>query len=165
MKHNIHICCDRLDLEPMSEEDSEKYRKLRNREENRCFFFDKEVITVEQQRDWYKRYCQSEDDRMFSIFEQGLFVGGIGIYNIDFAKEEAEIGRVIIDRKIASGKGYATEAIIGLSKVAFEMGIKRLFAIIYNDNIASIKSFLKAGFCYENVDDKIVTLSYSTCET
>lgn len=156
MKHNFSLECDHIVLMPMDEESSEEYRKLRNREDNQKFFFHSAVIEKEQQIRWFYNYLKRENEYMFAVFlkEKMKFVGGIGIYDIDIIKKTAEIGRIIIDRRLASGKGYGTETIRGIVDIfQNQLKLKEMYAFIYTTNIASIKSFLRAGFIRDTEND------------
>lgn len=149
MKHDYSIECGHIILVPMDEQTSEQYRKLRNREDNRNFFFNSAVIEKEQQERWFQNYLNKQSECMFAVFlkEKMEFVGGIGIYDIDLSQKTAEIGRIIIDRNLAAGKGYGTEAIKGICNIAQDkLILKEVYAYIYSSNIASIKTFFKAGF-------------------
>lgn len=149
MKHDYSIECDHIILMPMSLQTSELYRQLRNREDNREFFFNSTIIEREQQEAWFQNYLKKETEYMFSVVHKltGSFIGGIGIYDIDSSKRTAEIGRIIIDKELAAGKGYGTEAINGLAEISQnKLNLNKVYAYIYGTNIASIKAFLKAGF-------------------
>lgn len=149
MKHSYSITGENIILVPMNENSSELYRRLRNREDNRNFFFNSDIISSEQQTKWFQNYLEKETEYMFSVLlkEDETFIGGIGIYDIDRLGGKAEIGRIIIDRNLAGGKGYGTEAIKGVTCIAERfLNMKELYAYIYTANTASIKSFLHAGF-------------------
>lgn len=153
MQHNYSFDGEHIILRPMNESTSELYRVLRNREDNREFFFHSTIIEKEQQVKWFNNYLLKEDEYMFSILfpENYKFVGAIGIYNINQIKKTAEIGRIIIDRYIGGGKGYGTEAINCVSDIARRrLGTQELYAYIYSSNTASVKAFLKADFLVEN---------------
>lgn len=155
MKHNYSFTGENIVLIPMDENFSESYRKLRNREDNRNFFFNSAEISSEQQAKWFRGYLEKETEFMFSIFlkDRETFIGGIGIYDIDRSAGKAEIGRIIVDRNLAGGKGYGAEAIKGITCVAENsLGMKELYAYIYATNQASIRSFLRAGFCKCDTD-------------
>ena len=152
MKHNYKRKSGNLLLLPMSVEDSESYRILRNQNENRARFFNTSVISKEQQLKWYDSYLANDSELMFSIFENGIFIGGVGIYDINIISKSAEIGRIIIDKSIAGGKGYASVVIKELCEIARSLGINILYANIKSDNIASIKSFSNAGFHVSHKD-------------
>lgn len=149
MKHDYTIEMEHIILSPMDIDTSEAYRVLRNREDNRDFFFHSALISKDQQESWFCRYLQKESECMFAVRlkESGTFLGGIGIYNIDSNNASAEVGRIIIDRNLAGGKGYGTEAIKGVLEVSRNyLRLKEIYAFIYSENAASRKAFLRAGF-------------------
>ncbi|SDB63064.1 GNAT family N-acetyltransferase [Butyrivibrio sp. INlla16] len=158
MKHTYCLENEKICIRPMSPEDSEKYRVLRNRKDNIGFFFSGTEITSDQQAAWYTRYLADETQYMFSIYEtdSDQFIGGIGIYDIDEIKGQAEVGRIIVDKELAAGKHYGAEAIKLIEKMARdEIGLKILYANIYSDNIPSLKSFYGAGFVEISEDQGI----------
>lgn len=149
MKHDYSIECEHIIIVPMDKRTSEYYRKLRNREDNRSFFFTSAVIEKEQQEKWFQNYLNKQSEYMFAVFlkEKMEFAGGIGIYDIDLSRKTAEVGRIIIDRNLAAGKGYGTEAILGVCSIAKDkLNLKETYAYIYSSNLASTKAFFKAGF-------------------
>lgn len=155
MKHDYSIECEHIILIPMDEQTSECYRKLRNREDNRNFFFNSAIIEREQQKKWFQNYLNKQSEYMFAAFlkEKMEFVGGIGIYDIDLSRKTAEVGRIIIDRNLAAGKGYGTEAIKGVCSIAKDkLNLEETYAYIYSANSASTKAFFKAGFSMCSVD-------------
>ncbi len=113
MNHKYLLQSEELLLTPMTAQDSEKYRMLRNRDDNKNFFFSSRSISLEQQIIWYRNYLEDDKQYMFSVYEANsmLFIGGIGLYNIDYQKGNAELGRILIDRNVASGKHYGAKAI------------------------------------------------------
>lgn len=156
MKHNYSIESNHIILVPMDEQTSELYRKLRNREDNRNFFFDSAVIEKEQQAKWFQNYLKKENEYMFAVLlkETMEFVGGIGIYDIDLLQRTAEIGRIIIDKNMVSGRGYGTEAIRGIANIFRKyFALKKIYAYIYANNVASVKAFLKADFIKDSTDE------------
>ena len=157
MRHDYSFEGEHIYLIPMNEDTSEQYRRLRNREDNRGFFFNSAVIEKEQQEKWFGSYLKKESECMFAVFldDTKEFIGGIGIYDIDHLRGTAEVGRIIIDRNLVSGKGYGAEAIIGITEIArHSLELTELYAYIYTDNIASTKAFLRAGFSKCLFDDE-----------
>lgn len=167
MNHNYSFATNNLILNPMDLKGSEAYRRLRNRDDNRVYFFDSSVVSKEQQEKWFSSYLKKDNDFMFTIFrsEEPVFIGAVGIYNINCFDKTAEIGRIIIDRTIAGGNGYGSEVIDGIARFTHKtLNIDEVYAHIYNSNTASIKSFLNAGFLQiwsdGNVDaDNIIKVS------
>lgn len=158
MNHSFTVENENIKLEPMSADDSERYRVLRNREDNAHFFFSNAEISQQAQRKWYEGYLTQNDQLMFSVYEEPdmRWIGGIGIYDIDTAKGCAEVGRIIIDRYIAGGKHYGSQAIQLISRLAKErLELKLVYAHIYSSNIASMKSFLNAGYQKTGTTDDV----------
>lgn len=148
MDHNLHITWSGVSLKPLSYEDSQKYRQLRNRDENRkCFIFSG-IISQEEQKEWYEAYLHHDDDYMFSVYDkQGQFLGGAALYHIDEVDRTAEFGRLLIDKKAAgqTGVGYLVlQACCLLAEKEFNL--HTLHLDVQSDNIAAYKTYLKAGF-------------------
>ena len=150
MEHNINIKGTDISLLPLNKEYSECYRKLRNRDDNRFYFFNSAIIEKEQQKRWYESYLAEKDQYMFAIIEngKGYFVGGVGIYDVvtNFEKT-AQVGRIIVDKERCFGKGYGAQALKLLAQIAKnDLKLVSLYAYIMKTNIASIKTFEKAGY-------------------
>lgn len=148
MNKDVIIEGDKVILRSMTEDTSELYRQLRNREDNRHFFFTEEEIDEASQKKWFIKYLSDENQMMFAVFDKisGRFAGGIGIYDIVMGKS-AEIGRIIIDRRLFSGRGFGSEAVFLLSEyVMKEKLAERVYAYIKTGNIASMKTFERCGF-------------------
>lgn len=149
MRHDYTAVMEHIVLSPMNIDTSEKYRVLRNREDNRDFFFHSALISKDQQESWFYRYLEKNSECMFAVHlkDNNTFLGGIGIYDIDNNNASAEVGRIIIDRDLAGGRGYGAEAIRGILEIAKNcLNLEEIYAYIYSDNIASRKAFLRAGF-------------------
>lgn len=149
MEHNYCYKVEEICLRPFSLVDSENYRQLRNREDNRRWFKTDAVIAQEAQEKWYHNYLLKTSEYMFAVEENetGKFLGAVGLYDVDLETKSAEIGRIIIDRYIVGGKGYAAKALEAACRIAIEqLGLRRIYAEIYSDNVASLRSFRKIGF-------------------
>lgn len=155
MNHNYILRTKNLLLVPISEADSEKYRCLRNNKENREWFIHKEIISQDKQLEWFYKYLKNDNEYMFSIYilneKYFTYIGAVALYNINLISKTAEIGRIIIDKTIASKHGFGSEAIQALVIFAKKViGISEVYANIYENNIASIKSFTRANFHISN---------------
>lgn len=85
---------------------------------------------------------------LFGIFVNatGKHIGNIKLGPISAVHSVADVGLMIGDRS-SWGKGYATEAIVTISRHAFnELGIEKLSASMYVLNEGSRRAFLKAGY-------------------
>ena len=149
MEHQYYAFQEKVSLVPMDLESSEKYRIVRNHEENRKWFLSEKKISLQSQRKWFQKYLLAENEYMFSILDEGkIFIGGCGIYDVDKDRGMGEFGRIVIEseRKFA-GYGYlATVAAVRIAKE--ELGLKKLLLEVKKDNISAQKMYLKAGFQY-----------------
>jgi RimJ/RimL family protein N-acetyltransferase len=96
---------------------------------------------------------ESDNDLMMGIFLKSnkTHFGNIKLGALNRLYSRADIG-IMIGDQACWGKGYATEAISCLCRIAFDtIGIRRLTAGAYASNKGSIKAFLKAGFRQEGV--------------
>jgi RimJ/RimL family protein N-acetyltransferase len=103
------------------------------------------VSTINNERN----YCFAIID-----IQTGTHIGNIKIGNIHPVYKYGEIG-LIVGNKEYWGQGIATEAILLCVDFAFkELELHRLRAGMYELNIASKKSFEKAGFQQEGCEIK-----------
>lgn len=130
----------------MDENHSELYRQMRNKEENRRFFFSEELISEEGQRRWYENYLRDDSQLMFAITEEEKFIGGCGLYRIDREKEIAEFGRILIDKKRRWGGIGKTAVELILSVAKDELGLSKVFLKVKSDNIPAVRVYEKVGF-------------------
>lgn len=138
---------DKVLLKPMSYDECQKYRKLRNKEDIRDCFVYKDFISREAQYIWYKKYLKLDNDCMFSIYYDGMFVGGNAIYNINFEKKEAEYGRLLLNQATVKRKGLGkvvTKLACIIAKQS--LGLKRLYLHVYANNLPAIKVYKYVGF-------------------
>ncbi len=96
-------------------------------------------------------HCNAGDtDLLLGIcLHDGRHIGNIKLGPINPQHRYASIGLLIGDRA-CWGKGYATEAITGISRVGFEhLGLEKLYAGCYAGNQGSARAFLNAGYLEE----------------
>lgn len=143
----------RISLHPISEKDSEHLRLLRNRDENRKWFLYSEEITKEQQQNWFKKYLLTANDYMFSVISNAnsSFIGTVALYNVDENKKTAEVGRIIVDKKITNEKGLGLEVTTAALFIGFDMiGLHTIHLEVFADNIRAISVYKKTGFIQKN---------------
>ncbi len=87
----------------------------------------------------------------YGIFsKEGRYIGNVGIVNIDWANNSAEITYFIGESYW--GCGYATEAVQAMLIFAFEsLKLERIQGRCMTKNIASLKVMQKCGFSYEGL--------------
>ena len=102
---------------------------------------------------------RSNDSYIFGIInkETKEHIGNIKIGDINFFHKSAEIG-YFIGEKENWGKGFSTEAIKLISNYCFKkLKLKYVKAIVYENNIGSIKALKKNGYSIDgNFLNKIV---------
>jgi len=94
---------------------------------------------------------ESPDSYLFGIMsnETGEHLGNIKLGPINSHHLRGPVG-VIIGERSAWGRGIATEAVAALSGWAFDsLGLRKLVAGSYTDNVGSTRAFEKAGFRIE----------------
>jgi RimJ/RimL family protein N-acetyltransferase len=78
----------------------------------------------------------------------GRIVGGISLFHADWEVRSAEIGYGV--RADERGKGYATEALVAVSRWTLSAGgMQRAWLTANTDNVASVRVAEKAGFARE----------------
>ncbi|NCS89615.1 MAG: hypothetical protein AUK34_06575 [Ignavibacteria bacterium CG2_30_36_16] len=113
--------------------------------------------TLQDAKNWIKQTQLTEPKTIFAIDVNGKAVGTIG-FNIkdDVFSRSAEVGYWLGEEHW--GKGIATEALIALTKYAFDnFDLVRLYAGVYEWNKTSIRVLEKAGYSFEARLRKAVT--------
>lgn len=120
--------------------------------------------TLQDAKNWIKQTAITNPKTIFAIDVRGEAVGGIG-FNIkdDVFFRSAEIGYWLGEKYW--GKGIATEALIAVTKYAFDnFDIVRLYAGVYEWNKSSIRVLEKAGYNFEARLRKAVTKNGKTVD-
>ena len=108
--------------------------------------------TMESVKDYVKSVSASSDTYFYGIYESKEHIGNIKLQEIT-PHNLGDMG-IIIGDKSKWGCGYATEAIRLLTEHAFKMGLHKISAGIYADNMGSIKAFQKAGYTIDGVHER-----------
>ncbi len=138
----------KLIIMPAVAEDCRMLWEWRNDGETRKMSFSSEFIPYEKHEEWFKNALQNPNRKVLIICDENE---KIGMIRFDISGEEAEININISPNK--RGMGYGTVALAETCEYAFRnFGISKVVAKIKPENVASIKSFSKAGF--EIVDEK-----------
>jgi len=109
VKNNIKITLtgeiESLTLRAANENDLENLLQWKN--EQREFFFHKDIITPEQQRAWFAKFQARNHDYMFIVDLNGKAIGCMGIRLLD---EAWDIYNVILGLTDYGKKGYMGKA-------------------------------------------------------
>ncbi len=112
--------------------------------------FDKQ-FTREDELGFIKKLIASDSNRVFSVFdEENNYVGQVGLNQISW---ENKLGRLaVFVKKEHRGKGYAQEMIrLILDKAFKELGLHKVWLVVYADNAKAIHIYEKLGFQKEGV--------------
>ncbi len=145
MIHNYKDSYDHIELHPLTEEFIEDMRRLRNKNRN-CFIFS-DIITEDGQVAWYNSYIRKNGDYLFSIIrkDDNRFIGTVSLYNV--MGDEAEFGRLMINKDIVKEKGLGLEVVICACKIGFkQLKLERMILEVFEDNLPALKTYIKAGF-------------------
>lgn len=144
---------NRIRLRLMEEKDADLVLAWRNKKEIIDQLFSYVGIVAKQHYNWYEKYIN--DDRriefIIEIIETQKPIGTIGLNNIDYKNQKAELG-IMIGELEEQGKGYATEAIVKLIQYAFdEMNLQKIYLKTFYSNNRAIKLYKKLGFVQEGI--------------
>lgn len=148
-------------LKQITFDDLDMLRQWRNKEEIRKNFFNQHIISPEEHLNWFKKYCEKDDDITYIIqTREGVPIGCIALYNIDFKNEQAEIGRIFIGDENYLGKGLAQKAIaLLIEKVFKDVDLKRISLEVFEDNTRAIRVYEKVGFKTEGIKRQCVKIN------
>lgn len=175
MKHEYRYDGAELLLRPLGEKDIESLRLLRNRPENRKWFFGSDEIAQEAQKAWYAHYLTKEDDYMFSVFLPEVpdkFVGAVALYDYEPETNSFEVGRLLLDSKNLPRHGMGIQAISAVCKLAGQIGERErertLRAAVFSENERSLRCFLKNDFVIDGTAEEngkeVILLSRRICK-
>lgn len=172
MKHDYCFNGTDLILRPLEEKDNESLRLLRNRPENRIWFFGSDLIPPEGQSAWFARYLTKENDFMFSVFlpeDPETFVGAIAIYDYEPESDSYEVGRLLLDSKNLPKRGMGVELISAVCEVSKKIwGNIGLRAQVFSNNERSLRCFVKNDFIINDTVEQngkeVILLSRRVCK-
>lgn len=105
--------------------------------------------TIEGVRDFVLTKLNSGTDVLFGVFYNTKHIGNIKLGRINFDHQVSDISYFIGDKEFW-GKGIATLIICSVVRIAFnDLGLVKVTAGSYCNNVASIKALEKNGFVLE----------------
>lgn len=168
------MSAEKVYLRPITPEDTDRIVTWRNRDFVRKNFIYQKPFTREGHAAWLKEqvepghvvqfiicvaakdHLQETEDREELIRahgrkkekdrQTGTEIGSVYLRDIDREKGEAEYG-VFIGEEKALGQGYGTQAAkLALDYGFGELGLKKIFLRLLEDNVKALGSYEKAGF-------------------
>lgn len=141
---------ERVRLRLLAEADLPMILAWRNQPHIRQWFVHSEPITWEQHCGWYTQYAQRDNDFLFVVEEtQRLHkpVGQVALYNITWAEQRAEYGRLLIGAPDALGQGLAKEATrLLLTWACGQLGLQQITLDVFTTNHRALALYHACGF-------------------
>lgn len=131
-----------------SDEDTENILRWRNSDAVRPYFIYQKPFTVEGHKQWLEKEIFSGNGYQFIVCKTGddKAIGCTYLRDYDKVSRKAEYG-FFLGEVEERGKGIGKEMLQLTMKFAFgELGIHKLYARAFADNMPSVKSFLSCGF-------------------
>lgn len=145
------IVGERIQLRKVEEEDLDLIVKWRNDPEILRWLFSYLPLSHPKQKKWYEKYVEDDTQEIFVIeMKEKTPVGTVGLSNIDHRNQKAELG-ILIDKNWQK-KGIGKEALELLIDLAWsEMNMRKIKALVFEENEAAIKLYKSCGFVEEGV--------------
>lgn len=149
VEKKVYFNSDEIKLIPPEEEDIVLLQRWINLEEISYFNGSRFPVSYVEQKEYYQRLIKdSSKKKLIIVDKQNQKVGLISLMKIDYKNANAEIA-VYIDPDYQN-KGFASKSLKLMVNFAFyEMRMNKIYANILDFNVASIKTFQKAGFRHE----------------
>jgi len=157
MTHNYYVNSELIKAVPLLFEHIELLREIRNDDRFRFRFNNTEIISAEQQKNWYEKYCQKPDDYIFALEEIAIarVIGFCSVFNI-LPYKKGEFGRLMIHPDV-QGKGYGTTAVNLMKEFALnKLKLEELHLSVLKNNIIAQKLYEKCGFVKTDEDEKVI---------
>lgn len=141
---------ERLELHPVRDEDIDRILEYRNLPDVTRWLLRTEVDPVSFRAAW-RRAARNPDDHSVAVTLDGVVIGTVSLEVVDGMgqtgmppRTEAELGYIF--DPAYGGHGYATEAVTAMLAYAFDrLGVRRIAAACFADNLASVKVLQKVG--------------------
>ncbi len=144
---------ERVGLRSVEEEDLPLLARCRNDPRTRQMFFTPGLISLSGQRKWYEKLLNDPTRVQFMIvqLEDDATIGTIGLANIDYRNQCAELGVFFVDPSVRRQK-LGIEAVHALLRHAFnDLNLNRVYAKVFAFNKPILEGSLQAGFRSEGV--------------
>ncbi len=132
-------------------EDLEKVRTWRMKEEVSKYMYTDPDISADDQISWYKRVCNDDTKKYWLINIDGVDVGVVNLYDIDYTNKRASWAYYIGDENIR-GKGIGKIMELNVLNYVFEaMGFNKLCCEVLKENSFVVGLHEKYGSKIEGI--------------
>ncbi|MBF0543020.1 MAG: GNAT family N-acetyltransferase [Candidatus Riflebacteria bacterium] len=155
-KHIAPISNGNVSIRLICEDDIEIIRNWRNNDEIRLNFKNSDIISFQQQREWFLKYYADSTDYFFMIlFEENQSicpVGAVALYSILDTK--AEFGRCMMGNSEKRNRGVFFKACKLLFNIAnFQLALSELKLEVFLVNERAIHVYKQLGFVETGRDE------------
>lgn len=140
-----------VSLRPVEETDLEVLRSLRNEQSTWTNLTDIQLITAEQQKQWFQSIGTSSTRMYFvACSEKHAFLGMVRMDEIDTINRSARVGCDIFPE--LRGRGNGSKVFDVILKYCFDyLNLHRVWLAVASFNVVASKMYAKKGFRVEGV--------------
>lgn len=140
---------EQVTIRPVTEADTDRIIAWRNAPSVMAHFIYRTPLTRKAHLNWLHNRVETGEVAQFVIYDGETAVGSVYLRDIDRSNQKCEYGIFIGDDN-CRGKGIGTAAAKLALAYAFEqLQMNRVYLRVFADNLGAIRSYEKAGFCYE----------------
>jgi len=142
-------------LRSIKEDDIQLLRQWKN--DHREFFFYKQIITVDQQKEWFTRWSSETCDHLFVVELKGASIGCIGAR---LFQETVDVYNVILGDKAFKGQGVMSEAlraVVAFSQFLYS-GLPVCVRVLQTN--PAVGWYERNGFARITANDEFVTMRW-----
>jgi RimJ/RimL family protein N-acetyltransferase len=147
---SVHLHTERLELRSVVDQDIDRILEYRNLPEVTRWLIRTVVDPVAFRAAW-RRSAEDPNDHSMAVVLDGVVIGTVLLEVVDGmgqpgmpSRTEARLGYIF--DPAYGGRGYATEAATAMVAYAFEqLGMRRITAGCFADNLASVRILEKVG--------------------
>ncbi len=147
---NVNLRTERLELRPVRDEDIDRILEYRNLPEVTRWLLRTDVEPAAFRAAWH-RAAEDPDNHGKAVTLDNIVIGTVSLDVVDGSgqlgmptRTEAELGYIF--DPTYGGNGYATEAVAAMVAYSFDqLGVRRITAGCYADNLASVRILEKIG--------------------
>jgi RimJ/RimL family protein N-acetyltransferase len=133
-----------MKLRPVLPSEASVYSRLRNGEHTYQCFYSARQFSETEVAAWLAS-LDSATEKLYFAEDGGRIVGTCAVYGIDSTARRAEVGRIIVDESMRK-RGLGAVMLGLLIEECRKLGLTAIFANIKEENAASQRLFLGAGF-------------------
>lgn len=148
-----------LYLRPLQEDDLPITLAWRNHESVRHWFKNSAVISMENHFKWFSRYLWADNDFVLIASKNGTPIAQLAVYNVDFERRIAEVGRFIINPEL-QGRGYmrlACETLLDLC--SSQLSLISVYLEVFSNNTQGIGLYRRLGFVEDSKNENLLRMT------